>query len=152
EGAWSGAGSGCAVSQKKPAWQKDEACSNRSIADVSAVADPYTPVSVYDSYEVEGWLLFGGTSVATPFVAGVEALSSSAFRAAGPSAFTRAGLAGALNDPTSGENGICDSYLCVAKPGYDGPTGWGTPNGPLLLPVAITEQPTVNSTSKVTLH
>ena len=152
ESAWSGAGSGCAISQNKPVWQKDEACSKRSIADVSAIADPTTPVSAYDSYESPGWMLFGGTSVATPFLAGVEALSSASFRMAGPSAFTRVGLAGAFNDPTSGENGNCDSYLCVAKPGYDGPSGWGTPNGVPALPVAITEQPTVNSTTKAILR
>jgi len=23
----------------------------------------------------------------------------------------------------------CGDYMCEAKPGYDGPTGWGTPNG-----------------------
>ena len=37
---------------------------------------------------------------------------------------------GALFDVTSGSNGTCGgSYLCTAKPGYDGPTGLGTPNG-----------------------
>lgn len=31
---------------------------------------------------------------------------------------------------TSGSNGSCDvAYLCTAGPGYDGPTGLGTPNG-----------------------
>jgi hypothetical protein len=31
---------------------------------------------------------------------------------------------------TSGSNGSCgSSYLCTAKSGYDGPTGWGTPEG-----------------------
>jgi hypothetical protein len=35
-----------------------------------------------------------------------------------------------LFDVTSGSNGSCGgSYLCTAGPGYDGPTGWGTPNG-----------------------
>jgi hypothetical protein len=30
-------------------------------------------------------------------------------------------------------NGSCDGgALCSARPGYDGPTGWGTPNGGLL--------------------
>ena len=36
----------------------------------------------------------------------------------------------ALNDVTSGSNGSCStSYFCTAKSGYDGPTGWGTPEG-----------------------
>ncbi|HVA34489.1 MAG TPA: hypothetical protein VNG31_10090, partial [Candidatus Baltobacteraceae bacterium] len=43
-----------------------------------------------------------------------------------------------LRDVTSGTNiykpvsGGCASkvkYICVAGRGYDGPTGWGTPNG-----------------------
>jgi len=29
----------------------------------------------------------------------------------------------------SPEQACGDDYLCVAKPGYDGPTGLGTPNG-----------------------
>ena len=35
------------------------------------------------------------------------------------------------NDLFYGENGaVCgDDYLCVAKPGYDAPTGLGTPDG-----------------------
>jgi hypothetical protein len=38
-------------------------------------------------------------------------------------------------DVTSGSNGTCSSsapYLCKAGVGYDGPTGWGTPNGAAL--------------------
>jgi hypothetical protein len=35
-----------------------------------------------------------------------------------------------LNDVTSGSNGSCSpTILCTAGPGWDGPTGWGTPNG-----------------------
>ncbi|MYW21910.1 hypothetical protein GT039_41645, partial [Streptomyces sp. SID2955] len=35
-----------------------------------------------------------------------------------------------LYDVTSGNNGSCSpSYFCTAGTGYDGPTGWGTPNG-----------------------
>ena len=35
-----------------------------------------------------------------------------------------------LFDVTSGSNGSCGgTYLCTAVPGYDGPTGLGTPNG-----------------------
>ena len=33
-------------------------------------------------------------------------------------------------DVTQGANGTCTAaYLCHAGPGYDGPTGLGTPNG-----------------------
>src|SRR4051812_28910763 len=46
---------------------------------------------------------------------------------------------GAANDPahdlvpfadvTSGSNGSCGSYLCQARPGFDGPTGMGSASG-----------------------
>ena len=161
ESAWSGAGSGCSAYEEKPAWQKDEGCGGRTVADVSAVADPGTPVSVYDSFEQSGWALLGGTSVATPLLAGVEALSSASFRAMGPAAFDRAGNGGETFDVTEGENGPCGSvsesgfdavYLCQADAGYDGPTGWGTPDGPFALPVAITEAAKRVSADEVVLH
>ena len=161
ESAWSGAGSGCSEFETKPSWQKDAGCTMRTVADVSAVASPSTPVSVYDSYGQSGWQLLGGTSVATPLMAGVEALSSSAFRAAGPSAFWRAGNGDGFFDPTDGENGPCAvesesgfdaTYLCQGDVGYDGPTGWGTPDGPMSMPVAITEGVAVSSASKAILH
>jgi hypothetical protein len=38
---------------------------------------------------------------------------------------------GAFNDVTRGSNGFCKgSYLCTGLPGYDGPTGLGTPASP----------------------
>ena len=42
ETAWWGAGSGCSAWIAKPRWQKDPNCQMRTIADVSAVADPDT--------------------------------------------------------------------------------------------------------------
>ena len=37
---------------------------------------------------------------------------------------------GNLFDVTTGANGKCSpAYLCTGEVGYDGPTGWGTPNG-----------------------
>src|SRR6266516_5425130 len=50
ETAWSGAGSGCSSQISKPLWQTDAGCSRRTVADVSAVADPNTGVAVYDRY------------------------------------------------------------------------------------------------------
>lgn len=161
ESAWSGAGSGCSSYEAKPAWQKDAGCPGRSLADVSAVADTQTPVSVYDSYQQSGWELLGGTSVATPILAGVEALSTDSFRVSGPSGFWHAGYDVGLFDVSSGENGACATesqtdfdaaYLCQAAAGYDGPSGWGTPEGPLSLPVAVTEEATVVDSGKAVLH
>lgn len=37
-------------------------------------------------------------------------------------------------DVTQGNNGYCNPIVqCSANVGYDGPTGWGTPNGPALF-------------------
>jgi subtilase family serine protease len=129
EQAWSGTGSGCSAYIAKPAPQRDPDCSMRTVADVSAVADPGTGVAVYDSTPyggASGWLIVGGTSAAAPLIAGVVGL-------AGNGGITPAypyQHADALNDVTAGSNGTCEGdYLCTAGPGYDGPTGLGTPNG-----------------------
>ncbi len=128
ETAWSGAGSGCSAYVSKPGWQTDTGCSQRTVADVSADADPNTGVSVYDTYHEPGWLVFGGTSVASPIIASVYALAGNAGSVNyGQYPYLHSG---SLFDVTSGSNGSCGgSYLCTAGPGYDGPTGLGTPDG-----------------------
>lgn len=129
ETAWSGAGSGCSAYVSKPSWQTDSGCANRTVADVSAVADPNTGVSVYDTYgQGTGWMVFGGTSVASPIIASVYAYAGNASSInAASSLYSHTS---SLNDVTSGSNGSCGgSYLCTAGSGYDGPTGLGTPNG-----------------------
>jgi len=128
EEAWSGTGSGCSLYETKPVWQSDSGCSKRAENDVAAVASPETPVSVYDSYNESGWLLFGGTSVATPIVAAVEGLSGGYTRSLGASALYQDPEN--LFDITSGSDGTCTiSYFCNATTGYDGPTGLGTLDG-----------------------
>ncbi|MFC5908798.1 S53 family peptidase [Streptacidiphilus monticola] len=123
-----GTGSGCSAYDAKPTWQKDTGCSKRTIADVSAVADPYTGVAVYQTYGGSGWSVYGGTSASAPIIAGVYALAGTP-SAAVPAADAYAHPT-ALNDVTVGNNGSCSpSYLCTAGTGYDGPTGLGTPNG-----------------------
>jgi subtilase family serine protease len=128
ETVWSGAGSGCSTVYSKPSWQSDASCSKRMEADVSAVADPATGVAVYGptSARRSGWLVFGGTSVAAPLIAGVYGVNGGAVTY-GQDPYNNTG---ALFDVTSGSNGSCGgSYFCTAKVGYDGPTGLGTPNG-----------------------
>ena len=144
ETAWSGAGSGCSRYEPKPAWQHDRGCARRTVADVSAVADPQTGLAVYDTYNdcllaalcdgmlagglaqgLNGWAEAGGTSLSSPLVAAVYALAGHQHTARTAYANTSA-----LNDVRSGSNGSCGgSYLCTAKAGYDGPTGLGTPRG-----------------------
>ena len=124
-----GAGSGCSAFETKPSFQTDAGCARRTVADVSADADPATGVAVYDSYGSGGWTVFGGTSVASPIIASVYALASAPAAGDFPNSYPYANPS-ALFDVTSGSNGSCgSSYLCTAGAGYDGPTGLGTPNG-----------------------
>jgi subtilase family serine protease len=127
ETTWSGAGAGCSTVFAKPSWQSDSGCSMRTVADVAAVADPNTGFSVYGpvNRRSSGWMVFGGTSVASPLVGAVYALNIT--NTSAQWAYTHAS---SLFDVTSGSDGTCGgSYLCTAAAGYDGPTGLGTPNG-----------------------
>jgi len=135
ETVWSGAGSTCGKFIAEPAFQKGtvptNACTTRAASDISAVADPNTGVAVFNKND-GGFIVVGGTSASSPFVAGV---------------FARYGISGASHDAsfvyshkaalfdiTSGSNGRCRSALCKAAAGWDGPTGLGTPNGAVLAP------------------
>lgn len=135
ETAWSGSGSGCSKYESKPAWQRDAACSRRTVADISAAADPATGAAVYSSLSDggSGWFSVGGTSLAAPLIAGLIGLSGGSSQ----SVLLRKvyGSLGSSHafDVTSGANGSCSNYLCRALPGYDGPTGIGAPIGLLAL-------------------
>ena len=142
ETAWSGTGSGCSYYVPHPSWQPlIGTCTHRVVADVSAVADPYTGVAVYDSYGSSGganWYVFGGTSVSSPIIAGVYALAGNAGGLTPGITYGEYPYAhrSGLFDVVSGSNGRCTSWrnrtnlaLCTAVTGYDGPTGLGTPDG-----------------------
>jgi subtilase family serine protease len=132
ETAWSGAGSGCSTinAALSSAPSSLTGCAKRAVADVSAVADPQTGVSVFDSFAFQGlsgWLVFGGTSVSSPIIAGVFALAGNAASINNNFPYSHAS---SLFDVTSGANGTCSpTQLCTARTGWDGPTGLGTPNG-----------------------
>jgi subtilase family serine protease len=131
ETAWSGTGAGCSAYEAKPTWQHDSGCANRTVADVSAVANPETGVWVYDTFGGgNGWNIYGGTSVAAPIVASLFALAGNPLGSSGSPASYLYSDPSALYDVTSGSDGKCSpSYLCTAGVGYDGPTGLGTPGG-----------------------
>ncbi len=121
ERAWRGAGSGCSSLIAKPSWQTDTGCSKRMVVDVAAVADPATGVAYYDG----AWRTVGGTSAASPIVAATFTLFNLTSDVSWP--YTNASR---FFDVISGSNGNCAStYECIARAGYDGPTGIGTPNG-----------------------
>ncbi len=178
ESVWNGygaGGGGCSIEFTAPAWQKGVSdwtsvgcAGRRSVADVSADADPYTGLAVHDSssecetkYEEGGvehtthWCTVGGTSLASPLIASVFALAGGshgvpyAARTLYEDELLRPA---ALHDVRAGSNGECargydeegiskctaeeeaqrscsGQLRCLAAPGYDGPTGVGTPDG-----------------------
>jgi subtilase family serine protease len=99
----------------------------RTVADVSAVADPATGVAVYGPIDAVNseWMVFGGTSAAAPIVAGIYGVNGGTVNY-GQDPYNHIAN---LFDVKSGSNGSCGgTYLCTSGVGYDGPTGLGTPN------------------------
>jgi hypothetical protein len=159
-------GGGCSAVFGAPAWQQalsgwsPVGCGpKRAVADVSADADPYSGVAVYDSTTNlegdRGWGVIGGTSVASPIIASVFALAGGAHGVSYPAQTLYENALDApssLHDVVSGSNGECAlpfdfgtgtsgcsslqesescvrAGICLAGPGYDGPSGVGTPDG-----------------------
>ncbi|GAA2215324.1 hypothetical protein GCM10009850_107910 [Nonomuraea monospora] len=136
ESPWTGGGSGCSRFEPRPLYQEgiDTNCpSGRATADISADADPASGLSVYHSITVDGrngWLQYGGTSLSAPLVAAMYALAGTPAAGTDPVTYPYASAGSAdLFDITEGGNGVCGNVLCEARPGWDGPTGLGTPNG-----------------------
>ena len=131
ETAWWGAGSGCSAWVHKPAWQHDTHCLMRTVADLSAVADPDDGLAVYDTFGLgpdNGWIEVGGTSLSAPLIAGMIGLAGHEGRLDNPS-YVYSHREG-LSDVVGGSNGFCGGdYLCTGKKGYDAPTGLGSPRG-----------------------
>src|SRR5438309_1523990 len=77
ETGWSGSGGGKSLYENRPSYQAGVISvvgANRGVPDFSFDADPNSGVSVYDStlcQGVSGWLVFGGTSVASPSLSGI---------------------------------------------------------------------------------
>lgn len=136
-------GSACSTKIAKPSWQTDKECHMRSASDVSATASLRAPVIAYNSEIPPGctppqcFWLFGGTSASTQIIIAAYALAGNADSQSGAS-YLWSHHKGHVYDVIHGNNidpgkGIgCASsvhYICNAVYGFDGPTGWGTPNG-----------------------
>lgn len=132
ENSWSKSGAGMSIFEPRPTFQNvvvNLVLRYRGGVDVAAVGDPATGVSVYDSFPsggVSGWLVFGGTSVAAPVVAGISNAagntysSSQAFNA---NLYAQIGT-GNLYDVRHGTSGSHS-----AGNGWDFLSGVGAPNG-----------------------
>ncbi len=139
-------------------WPSVGCGSHRALTDVAADADPYTGVAVYDSTPVNGtahyWRTIGGTSLSSPLIAATFALAGGAGGVEYPAKTlyeNERASAASLHDVESGSDGECTkrvtaeglsgctvaeegascsgAAICVAGPGYDGPSGVGTPDG-----------------------
>jgi len=138
----SGTGSGCSTLNLIPLAQSSTptttTCAGKAISDISAVADPATGVGVIYN---NGSYVFGGTSVASPIIASMFA--ASAFAPSGTtyanSLLWRASVRSNYYDVVVGKNlASCptNNKLCSAfgvGGGWDGPTGFGTPNGTVVF-------------------
>jgi len=138
-----GTGSGCSAFEPTPSWQSSisiitAACSHRVDNDVAADADPATGAAVYDTTNGNGgWNEVGGTSESSPIIAAVFALAGNNGNGGNKAADSIYTHTGNLNEVTASNDGTCtpptaDSVLCTATGAantYNGPTGWGTPNG-----------------------
>lgn len=124
ESAWEGTGCGCSLFEPKPAFQHDTICPNsRTTVDVSAVA---TNFPVYDTVPTVfgiGWLTTFGTSISSPLVASMYALAGNPAPGTFPNSYPYARPRDFF-DITTGSAGAFS-----AMPGYDAPTGIGTPDG-----------------------
>jgi kumamolisin len=133
ETAWSDGGGGPSRYEARPSYQAAIATivgRYRGTPDFSFDANPNSGVSVYDSTPesgYSGWMVFGGTSVASPSLAGIVnlALSNKANTSAELSLiYSNLGHSSDFRDIVSGTSG---SYR--AGPGWDFATGVGSNQG-----------------------
>ncbi|HEV2371213.1 MAG TPA: S53 family peptidase [Streptosporangiaceae bacterium] len=134
-----GTGSGCSKYEPQPSWQTaisiiPPACSKRVDNDVAADADPSTGAAVYDTSNKDGgWNEVGGTSESTPIIASVFALAGNNGNGGNNAADSIYTHTSDLYEVTASNNGKCThAVLCTATGApntYNGPTGWGTPDG-----------------------
>ena len=126
QSAWS-SGGGPSRYEKRPSYQSSisrTVGSARGIPDVSAVADPNSGVWIYDS-AAGGWIVVGGTSVATPVVAGITNLRGGGFSVSSNAEMTY--IYGHQSDYTDITTGNCRTHRATTN--WDFCTGAGVPKG-----------------------
>lgn len=130
ETAWDNAGGGASVYVARPVYQNSVSTiiggATRGVPDVAAVANPNTGVWVYDS-NAGGWIVVGGTSVASPVVAGITN-NAGRFSLSSNAELTRLYANPSMSFDV--ERGICGPYAGYwATAGWDFCSGIGSPAG-----------------------
>ena len=131
EAGWSGSGGGPSRYEAMPGFQMTTVTmpaglTTRGVPDISFDADPNTGVSVYDSTSCQGmsgWMVFGGTSVSSPCLAGL-ANASGGFELDSPHQLQSSYILSSsyFYDVLTGKAGTFS-----AGNGWDFVTGIGTP-------------------------
>ncbi len=141
EGAWEDTGGGYSQYETLPSFQSSLsgiAGGKRAVPDIAGVANPRTPVWVYDSFATafQGlgtngyWNLFGGTSVAAPLWAGIVNRAghfASTTNAEEVMLYQNDPLSPYLRDVTYGTCGYYDGWMAIE--GWDPCTGLGSAYG-----------------------
>lgn len=133
ETGWSGSGGGPSKYEEQLDYQfgvSGASSTQRSVPDLSFDADPYTGVSVYDSTKCQGmsgWLIFGGTSVSSPALAGIVNRAMSFEPSSVDELTTMYGNRTNTKDFYDVTSGSAGSY--TAAPGWDYVTGIGSSRG-----------------------
>ncbi len=145
--ATAGGGGGQSTFESRPWWQPAQSFANsskRMVPDVAAFADESPGYAVVCSSGVKGCpkspqqgiTFVGGTSAATPLVAGMIALWNQQAKQQGlprpgfvpPMIYATAkSNPGAFIDITQGTNALFGGSCCPARPGYDLAAGLGSP-------------------------
>jgi len=138
EAAWVFTGGGQSAKEARPSYQASISATVgafRGVPDLSFDADPYTGVWVYDTFPVLGfeyyeWLVVGGTSVASPSLAGIVNRAG-AFAASSNAELTTIYANKAVaTDITDITNGFCGFYMgFTVGAGWDFCTGVGVDKG-----------------------
>jgi hypothetical protein len=159
EQGWTGSTGGFSALEPVPSYQAGAQAAGglsygqRTTPDVSAVGNPATGISVYDSVPnggKTGWYTVGGTSASAPQWAGVIAIADQGLALAGKGSLANAQATlysipqSSFHDVTSGFNGYS------ARLGYDLVSGLGTPVAPSVVSGLLASQHVSTASALVT--